>query len=224
MKLTYGSVRHVLLLSISAFPLRSSAIVTLEDDPNFGPDSIIRDVNNARDYLRLDFTYPYTYNEVAARLGPGGAFEGWSIASMTDMFQLRDSAGIGPSPLFLPDPPYVVHNADPAQILLADTLGHWFSPVYANRGLISDTTIIDIGLGPQTVQLAFTIGVNTFTTPQSAWFEGSGWYYPDGKIGPGEGIYLTRAASVPDSAGRWNLLLSGIGVLLFRKFAAAKPA
>ena len=60
----------------------ATANVVLTSDAAFGANAVIRDVSHGRDFLRLDFTTPYTYNQVLAQLG--GLFSGWTVASEVD--------------------------------------------------------------------------------------------------------------------------------------------
>lgn len=177
------------------------------DDAAFGADAVIRDTSNVRDFLRLDFTTAYSYNQVVSELGGGGLFSGWSIASRAQMEALGVSAGL-------------THGAtDPASLSLAEQLRDWFcftcvetstTHIYA-RGLISDQITVDIGAGPVDVQEAFSIGRRLNVTPNEVDFRVSGWYYTDAKSSPNEGIYLTRAA-VPEPGVIALLLIAALAM------------
>jgi hypothetical protein len=178
------------------------ATVIRADDPLFGSDSVIRDVDNDRDYLALVFTMGYGYDGVVAELGPGGDFEGWTVASESDLEDLRVSAGI-------------VHgSADPGIVAAAEQLRDWFcisgmlscvdlstTHEYA-RGLLSDP-------GPFAgTQSAYGIGRRFNVTPNEADMRVSGWGWPDVTF---EEVFLKRS-TVPEPA---SLLLIAIGLAAF---------
>ncbi len=157
------------------------ANVILVDDAVFGENSVIRDVSNQMDFLSLEFTTFFTYNEVLSELGTGGAFEGWSVASEADLLLLGNSADI-------------VHgSADPAMLARAEELRDWFGNVRLSsthevaRGLILDTTEV---LG-QTWQKAFTIGRQFNVDPWRVDFRISGY----GPIYGDESTFLVRPAT-----------------------------
>lgn len=138
------------IFSLSATPAFSTVIQA--DDPVFGEKALIRDLDNKRDWLRLDFTTPLTFNEVSAQLGPGGTFEGWAIATVADLNLLGVSAG-------------VVHKSeDPAVIARAEELRDFFCFECVNtssthivaRGLVSDPGPTFEDGSPS--QVAFSIG------------------------------------------------------------------
>ncbi|MBW2275220.1 MAG: hypothetical protein JRG96_18290 [Deltaproteobacteria bacterium] len=172
----------------------------LTDDSVFGPDSVIHDTVNDRDFLRLDFTTPYTYAEVQGELGAGGAFEGWQIASVVNLEGLGSSVGITHG------------SADPGQLALAEQLRDWFCPAatcvrttttheYA-RGLVSKGLS---GVG----QLAFSIGRRFNVNPHELDFRLSG---NGGVNSRGEQIYLTREAGppIPEPSGALLFVLGSV--------------
>lgn len=182
------------------------ATVILTEDPVFGSNSIIRDVYNNKDFLRLDFTTPYTYNEVLGEFGMGGVFEGWGVAALTDLNLLGISSAI-------------VHGStDPTVLARAEELRDWFCVDCVNlsathevaRGLISDTIWVNGEFKPR----AFTIGRRFNANPYEVDFRISGYECK----GRDEEIFLIRDASpVPEPM---TLLLFGsvlIGLLGFRK-------
>lgn len=136
------------IFSVSAVP--AFAAVMQANDAVFGENALIRDLDNKRDWLRLDFTTAFTFNEVSAQLGPGGTFEGWSIAAVADLNLLGVSAGI-------------VHQSEnPEVIARAEQLRDFFCPAETCvetstthilvRGLVSDPGAVS------GTQAAFTIG------------------------------------------------------------------
>jgi hypothetical protein len=58
--------------------------------------------------------------------------------------------------------------------------------------------------------LAFGIGTRINVTPNEVDFRVSGWYYPDAKLSPNEGIYLVRAVPEPET---YAMFLAGLGLL-----------
>jgi hypothetical protein len=176
-----------------------SATVTLTDDADFGPNTVIRDVDNARDFLRLDFTTPYTYEEIVylTEVGFAGDFEGWRVASQAQLEELGLSAGI------------VQGSTDPAVIARATELRDWFcescvrnepGTISVNAtGLLRDSIIRQPEGVDEVVQVAFSIGERHNVEPHEASFRTTGW---GRDFWRGEEIFLVRddAASVPDSA------------------------
>lgn len=191
----------------------SSAAVILTDDAGFGEDSIIRDVDNVRDFLRLDFTTPFTYSEVITQFGVGGTFEGWRVASQTELEDLGAAAGI-------------LHTStDPTMIARATELRDWFcvdcvnstsTHVYA-RGLLIDQIIETIEGVDEVVQLAFSIGECIICDPDEADFRISGF---GRHIWRNEEVFLVRAAdsaiSEPTSLALMGLALAGFGYRRYR--------
>ena len=184
-------------LSVSG---RSSATVILTGDADFGPNSVIRDVDNARDFLRLDFTTPYTYEEIIylTEVGFAGDFQGWRVASQAQLEELGVSAGI-------------VHgSADPAVIARATELRDWFCETCVNssyiavyaRGLLRDSVIQQPEGVDEVVQLAFSIGELGSGESHEADFHVSGW---GRDFWPNEEIFLVREpATLPESvASAW---------------------
>ena len=168
----------------------SQAEVILTDDPGFGVDSIILDVDNNKEFLRLDFTTPYTYNEVVSEFGAGGAFEGWSVASRVDMDLLGLSANL------------VRMSSDPIMVTRAEQLRDWFGAVNLSstheysRGLISDF-FYPSTYGGTRAQFAFSIGTRFNVTPTEVSFGSSGYGGLDHR---NEEIFLVRdaAGSAPE--------------------------
>lgn len=199
------AVRAALLAVGVAGSAGAPAAVTLTSDTAFGVDSVIRDVTHRKDFLRLDFTTPYTYDEVAARLGPGGTFAGWRIATGYDMASLGIAAGL------------VDGSDDPAQVAASAQLLDWFCPVGTctntssthvyNFGLIADQIEVDIGNGRAIVQEAFSMGVYTVPDPDQVNYRIGGWYYANAQMMPTQGVFLVRAVPEP---GTWGLMGAGL--------------
>lgn len=206
MKSNLTVIARVLAATLGVFAIQTGALAAVSqgDDVVFGSNAVIvDDVNHSR-WLRLDFTTPYTYNDVVGLLGT--TFAGWSIASTSQLLALGSSAGI-------------VHGSTDASVVAkAEQLRDWFcftcvetssTHIYA-RGLVSDTQVIDIGFGPHTVQDAFSIGRRLNTDPDEADFRVSGWYYPDAKLSPNEGIFLVQVVPEPET---YALFFAGLGLL-----------
>ena len=196
---TNSKLGLVLGLSLLACGLlvsgRSSATVTLTDDARFGANSVIRDVDNGRDFLRLDFTTPYTYEEIIylTEVGFAGDFQGWRVASQDQLEELGVSAGI------------VQGSTDPTIIARATELRDWFcescvnssSTHVAARGLLRDSIIEQPEGVDEVVQVAFSIGERVSAEPHEADFLVSGW---GRDFWPNEEIFLVREpATLPES-------------------------
>jgi len=190
----------VVLLCALCQPAFATVIRT--DDPLFGPNSLIHDVDNNRDFLALVFTMGYGYSSVVAELSAGGDFESWAVARVSDLEDLRVSAGI------------VNGSTDPGQVAAAEELRDWFcisgmqscvnlsSTHEVARGLVSDP-----GFLPGT-QDAYSIGRRLNVTPNEVDMRVSGFGTLDNT---GEEVFLMRNV-VPEPAS--NLLLA-IGLAAF---------
>jgi len=167
-----------LLVSLGA----AFAEVTLIDDAVFGSQSIILDTDNQREFLRLNFTAPYSYAEVVNEFGEGGMFEGWGVASRLDMEALGRSANV------------VTGSTDPAMIARVEELRDWFGEVKTStthiyaRGLISDITYPSTYNGGL-ARVAFSIGATV--SPVRVSYGVSGYA---GEDHWGENIFLIRNA------------------------------
>ena len=60
------------------------------------------------------------------------------------------------------------------------------------------------------MQDAFHVGIRLNVDPNESAFGVAGWYYPDGKLSPKEGIYLVQSVPEPES---YAMLLAGLGIL-----------
>lgn len=208
-KLTLGAVA----LSVGLFlSTQSDAATVVVDDAAFGTETVLRDTTNNQDFLRLDLTMGYGYNNILTELGSGGDFEGWGIASTLNMLALGASYGI-------------THGTtNVAQIALAEQLRDWFCPTgtcvnfssthtYA-RALVSDSTAT---AGSQD---AFSIGRRFNVTPNEADLRISGFGSPNSLS---EEVWLTRVAVAPVPLPASALLLLsgmlGLGAWSRRKSA-----
>jgi hypothetical protein len=188
------------VLALVVFASAASAGVVLVGDATFGADSVIRDTTNSREFLELAPTTPLSYDGVVAQLGPGGQFDGWSVASQADLDALTASAGI------------VDQSTDAGVIAKAEQLRDWLGEartttvaVYC-RGLLSDA-----GSSPGT-QAAYHIGRYTSAEPDEAMAQIGGFRLP---TITDENVYLVRdVVPVPEPAG---LGLIGLVTLIRRK-------
>ena len=71
-----------------ALVLSTSVNATIVDLGN-----ITRDTTSGRDWLDLTGTTNTSYNQMLLDVGVGGQFEGWTIASFSDVEELFDNAG-----------------------------------------------------------------------------------------------------------------------------------
>lgn len=208
MTLTFHSVSRLVatasLILATMSPGAASAGISQGNDAVFGINAVVNDDINHTQWLRLDFTTPYSYNEILESLTT--SFSGWSVASSGQLEALGASAGI------------VNGATDAAVVAKTEQLRDWLcftcvqtsqTHIYA-RGLVSDSQVIDIGQGSYTVQDAFSIGRRLNVTPNEADFRVSGWYYPDGKLSPQEGIFLVKAVPEPET---YAMLVAGLGLL-----------
>lgn len=158
------------LLLLSA-PAGAGSGISIEDDAVFGSDAIIRDHEHGRDFLRLDFTVPYSYNEVLARTAPGGEFAGWQIASKQQMMDLGAAADVWHG------------SSDPAVVARAEDLRDNFCFTCVNestthkyaRGLIREWFFPSTYPAGTDAQLAFSIGRRFNVTPNESDFRVSGY-------------------------------------------------
>lgn len=168
----------------------SQADVLLVNDIEYGPCSVIRDLDNGRDYLSLNFTAPYSYNEVLAHLGPGGLFEGWRVATMSEVDWMGRSSDIETNAWAI--------GFDPAMGERAQKMEDWFAPDPSlcrggfALGLVQDTWYPDSLGGNVEAQFGYYIGreLDYTVNRQYISFYGTGhWGLPDD---PTEQTMLTR--------------------------------
>ena len=197
----------IISLSLLSSPVLSVVIYDL-DDAIFGTGSVLRDVDNNMEFLRLDLTMGYSYNGILGELGTGGDFSGWGVASTMNMLNLGSSAGI-------------THGSgNPAILALAESMRDWFCPEgtcvnYSSthtylRGLVSDVRAIEDDL----YQDAFSMGRRLNVIPNEADFRISGY---GGLDDINEEVFLVRRffsdsdqMAVPEPATVW---LFGMGIL-----------
>ena len=194
-----GIFRALAMLALSLFASAGQAAVVVVSDSVFGPGSVLRDSGTSLDYLRLDKTMGYGYAGVAAELGAGGDFAGWTFASSAQMLTLGGSLGLTHGSTSL------------AQLSLAAQVRDWFCPlftcvntstthVYA-RGLVSD-------LHTDSIQhLAFSIGNRFNVSPPEVDFRISG-YGPVSATS--EEVFLVRAVPLPPAVWLFGAGLLGL--------------
>lgn len=88
MKLNRSSIFIIAGLVLSTFFVPAYAAVIKVDFNNPGDNLIIRDTNLGLDFLSFSATSGMTREEIQAELSPGGAFEGFSVASSESVDQL----------------------------------------------------------------------------------------------------------------------------------------
>lgn len=194
-----GIFRLLAALALMLIAAGSQAAVVVVGDSMFGPGSVLRDSGTSLDYLRLDKTMGYGYAGVAAELGMGGDFAGWTVASSAQMLSLGGSLGLTQGATGI------------VQLSLAAQLRDWFCPlftcvntstthVYA-RGLVSDLHTDDIQ------HLAFSIGNRFNVSPPEVDFRLSGF----GPVSAtGEEVFLVRAVPLPPAVWLFGAGLLGL--------------
>ena len=156
--------------------------VDLVDDQAWG--RIVRDNLNNQEFLNLDATSPYHYNDVVLETVPGGDFEGWRVASEAELQALGVAANI------------VNRSTDAAMVLRAEELRDWFGNVrlstthYTTRGLVVDQVDVSEPAGHK--QWAFSMGRQLNVEPNAVDFRISGW----GPIYSDESTYLVRETTI----------------------------
>jgi len=203
MKIIKNSTISLVVYSALVSPYSQGATIVI-DDANFGTDSVLRDVTNSRDFLRLDLTMGYGYNGIISQTGVGGLFEGWSVANSSNLLDLGSSSGIIP------------RSFDPIQLSLAEDIRDWFCPtgtclrITANgshaRGLITDGRQSANGAPSRG---AFQIGLinDIFIGETVVEFKINGFA---GLTDKTEEVWLTRTSVVPLPASVW---LFGSGLI-----------
>ena len=210
----------IVALMLGTLASASHAVAILVTDLNFGTDSVIRDVDNGRDFLRLSETVGLTYSQVIAELAT--TYAGWEVASGAQLDDLAVSAGIRGSGL---------PATDPAVIAAAARIRDWMCPAGTPsyglcpqdtgiavfvRGLVSDPELNPFTPGLEAYK-AYSFGV--YTSGPSGYANLAGYGYTNHYA---ERTYLTRistdgpvtAVSEPSSLVLMSLGLLG---LLFLK-------
>lgn len=72
------------------------ALVSIADNgpTAFGADSVTWDTEAGLEWLDLTFSVNMSYSAVSSQLGPGDTFDGWGIATTSQVSTLFDNAGI----------------------------------------------------------------------------------------------------------------------------------
>lgn len=63
-------------------------------DSSFGSETVTRDSNTGLEWLDLGLTTDYSYDSISAQWGLGGAFEGWRMATKTEVNTMVANAGL----------------------------------------------------------------------------------------------------------------------------------
>lgn len=81
------------ILIVSVVGTAADAALISMDDPTFGVGSLTRDTETGYEWLDLTITQAMSYDDVAAQLGLGGTFEGFSTASTSQFMELVQHGG-----------------------------------------------------------------------------------------------------------------------------------
>lgn len=81
-------------VGLAPLVLSATADVRVVDWKSPGDGLLVYDDVNQREWIKLTLTSGRTYGDIAAQLGPGGEFEGFSPALRADVRQLGQSAGV----------------------------------------------------------------------------------------------------------------------------------
>ena len=92
-----GTIISVTLDEVMPQSLPSSDVPTdrfIEEDSAFGPGTITLDTVTEFKWLDLTITASYTYNEVVAKLGPSGMFEGYRLGLDVEVKEVMNAFGV----------------------------------------------------------------------------------------------------------------------------------
>jgi hypothetical protein len=128
-------IESVLLLFMFAMPLQAALIE--QDWSAINDAAITYDSTTGLEWLDVTVTAGLSYNDVAAELGVGGAYEGFSFASSQQVAGLFSAVGLGE----IPNVPEFLGGGEQIQTLL----GYWGVTWYLGTGertefLTSNTT------------------------------------------------------------------------------------
>jgi hypothetical protein len=84
------------LALLLAAPLTARAELVITDWQTAGDQALMWDTVSNREWLRLHYTAGLSYHQVGAQLGADGDYRGFSRASVSDVWQLFDNAGLTP--------------------------------------------------------------------------------------------------------------------------------
>ena len=86
-------------------------------DSSFGPDTITYDTETGLEWLDVTVSTPYSYDEILIELGPGGAFDGYRLATTDEILGFWQNAGINTGTGFLGS--WTTENFQPIVNLMA---------------------------------------------------------------------------------------------------------
>ena len=202
------SRKAILVLLLQMILVTSSqAVVMQTDDSVFGSNTIVQDLDNGLDFLRLDFTDGYSINTISTELGAGGAFSGWRISTLAEMELLGASAGI-------------LHSSTDAGVMAnLEQLRGWLCAVCVKdtgthigySGLLTDLNPFLTDHPDK--RLRFNISRRHNVTPNEVSYRGAGFGYVTSTW---EYIYMVRdtGSAIPVTESS-SLALLGMGLLGF---------
>jgi len=85
------------VLTTCVSSVASAGLITSEDHPVFGVDSLTRDHTGGLDFLDLSFSVTFSFNEVSALFDPGDLFEGFRYATEVEVLNLINNFGFSPT-------------------------------------------------------------------------------------------------------------------------------
>jgi hypothetical protein len=173
-----------LLCALSAAQF-THAQITSRDWKLAGDNNLTFDASTGLEWLDLTLTYNKTVTATLPDLNVGGLFEGFRLATVTEVQTLINNAGV-PTETFtgtIPATGSELANADILTGLLGETVGAQFgSSYFGSRGHLNDN-------GEDRVVGYYRIGSTTLFND----------YFEDSPSWPGAGVWLVRS-ELPNSA------------------------
>ena len=175
--------------------LSVTASATVVDNGDFTTD-----LDNGLDWLDLSFTNNLSYDYVASQTGVGGQFEGWSLATASQIFQFFDSAG--------GDGSYGDNNN---QIVTNTLYPLWGQMPYSGSSSWFHFQDVTPGFGTSGMVISSTSSVtvynDNFSSPDSAYFN------------IGTALVRTSVVPVPAAVCLFGSALAGLGWMRRKRVA-----